>query len=540
MWDVFVSYARRDADQVRPAVDALRRHGLRVFVDDEGVAPFAGISATIAGELARSLVLLAWYSRDYPQRRVCQWELTTAYLAAQHEGDPRRRVLVINPEPSNDHIHPAELRDAKHWLVTDPADLESLASMVGEHVAALPGPLAAIVPTRPPRWVPAPPRLGAARFVGRLPELWQIHSALRPASILASRHGVVALRGQSGAGKTALAEEYALRYAAAYPGGIFWLALEGAGRDGGLRDGLALAASAIGIPNGGSVPSLLNRLAAALGERGQPYLWVVDDVPDDADPAAARLLVAPHPLGATLLVSTGPCFAATSYVDVGALPESDAYAMLAGELDPVDAVEREAAAALAASTGGLPARIEYARQRLRARPGASRYADVLAAGLPQPGERRSARRTIQFVPRLTAVSDQERHAAFDIQIELATRVGLQPLGAEEGLLREALASLYSLFRFSRNRLQAAEAESFPHLSPVVDRMLNEVLRPFLTRWHPRLLDHEQSRTDGITAREYEQNWSEEAALRADLAALAGPLREIASALSDISGSDLGV
>jgi hypothetical protein len=544
MWDVFLSYPRRQADQVRPALDALRRHGLRVFVDDAGVAPFASISTTIAGELARSRVLLAWYSREYPLRRACQWELTAAYLAAQHEGDPRRRVLVINPEPTSDHIHPAELRDARHWLGNvDGDDLTLLAGHVAEHVTALPGPLAAIAPAPPPRWFPAPPRLGAARFLGRLPELWQIHSALRPASVLTPRQGTVTLRGPSGAGKTALAEEYALRFSAAYPGGIFWLALDGAGRDGGLRDSLASVASALGIVDSGPVPRLLNRLAATFGERAAPYLWIVDDVPDSLDPAAVRLLAAPHPLGATLLVSTGPDLAATPWVNVAPLPAQDAYQMLVGDHEPVGAAERDAAAALAALTRGLPAAIDAARRSLRARANPSRFAVTLAElGASErliPTSGALVRRTIQFVSRLGPVSDRERKVAFDIQVELATRVGLQPLGGEDGVLREALTSLYSLFTFIRSRLQDS-AEPLPNLEPVAYRLLNDVLRPFLSRWHPRLLAHEQRRPEGTGAREYEQSWTAAPALRADLAELAGPLREMAAELAEISGSDLGL
>ena len=67
---------------------------------------------------ARSRVLLAYYSQHYPTRRACQWELTAAFLAAQRLGDPRQRVLVINPErnaqgaPLVGHIEPVQLRDA--------------------------------------------------------------------------------------------------------------------------------------------------------------------------------------------------------------------------------------------------------------------------------------------------------------------------------------------------------------------------------------------------------------------------------------------
>ncbi|WP_344568773.1 toll/interleukin-1 receptor domain-containing protein [Streptomyces axinellae] len=98
MWDVFFSYSRGDAERVRPSLEVLRGAGLKVFTDETGVAGFSGISRTIRTELARSYALLAFYSREYPEREACQWELTAAYLAGLAEGDPRARVMVVNPE----------------------------------------------------------------------------------------------------------------------------------------------------------------------------------------------------------------------------------------------------------------------------------------------------------------------------------------------------------------------------------------------------------------------------------------------------------
>jgi hypothetical protein len=64
-------------------------------------------------------------------------------------------------------------------------------------------------------------------FIGRLPDLWKLHSALRGAesAIITgeSPSGLAQLSGMGGVGKSLLAEEYALRFSAAYPGGIFWL-----------------------------------------------------------------------------------------------------------------------------------------------------------------------------------------------------------------------------------------------------------------------------------------------------------------------------
>ena len=99
-WDVFVSYARADLDAVIQIAAALKARGLGVWRDEEEIEEFEAITRSVREGVARSRVLLAYYSRRYPTRRACQWELTAAFLAAQRLGDPRERVLVVNPERS--------------------------------------------------------------------------------------------------------------------------------------------------------------------------------------------------------------------------------------------------------------------------------------------------------------------------------------------------------------------------------------------------------------------------------------------------------
>ena len=49
--------------------------------------------------------------------------------------------------------------------------------------------------------------------------------------------------------------------------------------------------------------------------------------------------------------------------------------------------------------------------------------------------------------------DVERDAAWEMYVELITRVGVVKLGPDEGLVREALSSLYSLFDTTREILR---------------------------------------------------------------------------------------
>ena len=50
-------------------------------------------------------------------------------------------------------------------------------------------------------------------------------------------------------------------------------------------------------------------------------------------------------------------------------------------------------------------------------------------------------------------NDAERLAAWELYVELITRVAVVPLPAGEGLLREALTSLYTLFAATRDILR---------------------------------------------------------------------------------------
>lgn len=91
----------------------------------------------------------------------------------------------------------------------------------------------------------------------------------------------------------------------------------------------------------------------------------------------------------------------------------------------------------------------------------------------------------RFVEAEFAPADADRKAAWELYIELATRISTQPLPAGQGVDETALASLHSLFATSREIMKrhGREAAAFARIGITV---LNHVLRPFLTRWHPVL------------------------------------------------------
>ena len=234
-YDLFVSYRRKDSDWVLPLVEKLRRaHGLRIWLDQSDIESFESSTAAIANGLANSRAMLAWYSATYPESRPCQWELTNGFLAAARHGAPAERVLVVNPEPGNAHIHPLELRDQNFQSVvgTAPQQLDPAARAIAQHLRTLgPTTLGESRRLAGPHWYGRSP-VSSNRFVGRLAALWRIHSGLH-----GIEHGIVAresvpvvqVRGLGGLGKSLLAEEYALRFGAAFPAGVFWLQAPGLG-----------------------------------------------------------------------------------------------------------------------------------------------------------------------------------------------------------------------------------------------------------------------------------------------------------------------
>jgi hypothetical protein len=353
-FDIFISYRRKDAEQVMPLVPALRRHGLTVWLDQSEIGEFAPITDKIRQGLGESKVLLAWYSEDYPQSRPCQMELTAALLAAQREGDVRRRVLVVNPITSAAHIEPVELRDAQYASApSNAAGYDALAERVAAHVVDVQTPLGGISPIVPPGQY-GRKLTGANRFVGRLPDLWRIHSTLHAieSAIVTgtATSALVFLSGLGGMGKSLLAEEYALRFGAAFPGGIFWLRAHGNNpthavnvehQTGRLAQFIAMAL-AFGIETRGIKPDEVEgHLRARLVLQGKPFLWIVDDLASGLDAEDVRAWLAPHPLGKTLITTQSREYAAVgTLLPLDVLRGHESVALLCSRRQPATAAER--------------------------------------------------------------------------------------------------------------------------------------------------------------------------------------------------------
>ena len=138
--------------------------------------------------------------------------------------------------------------------------------------------------------------------------------------------------------------------------------------------------------------------------------------------------------------------------------------------------------------------------------------------------------------------ERELEAAWEMYIELATRISTQALRDDEGILREALESLHDLFSITREilrrhgptvaRKKGEGTHSFAELAVYV---LNYTIRPVLAKWHPLLENYEASRPEDRSVVEHEAAWERATELRADLEELRGSLLAYANLLADVAG-----
>ena len=383
LFDVFVSYRRTDQAIVRLLVDSLKRRGLVVWFDETSIPDFGGITDSVRQGLAESKALLVFYSAEYPQSSPCQWELTAAFLASSRLGDPRRRVLVVNPEPGPGHIEPVELREALHLTIDGEGHggIEQIADAVAVQVDRLHGELGAGI-LAPSLWLPTKPS-AATRFVGRWREMWRIHSALHAPETATTQgavgQGAVQVRGLGGIGKSLLAREYALRFEARYPGGVFWLYAQGdltvessrqerdALRLGQLRGFAASvlgAESAVGLDllSPQDIEAVLrNSLASS-----EPCLWVVDDLPAGLAADEVYRWLGPTATTSTLITTrSGEYGALVHEVALSVLEPEEALEVLLARRKPADDEELAAAKAVVAELGGHALAIDVAGATLR-------------------------------------------------------------------------------------------------------------------------------------------------------------------------------
>ncbi len=357
LYDVFFSYPWADSKNALRLAGALQTRGLTVWLDRKEIDTFESITRSIEFGLRHAKTLMAFYSENYVKSRICQWELTSAYLAAEIEceGGAKNRVLVINPCSSHHHI-PSVLRDNIYKSLDGESDNDHLkaADDVAGHISSIQKTFGELQKLGPPEWYPER-TTEWPRFVGRLNEMWGIHSLLKARDTVGS-HGkpgnVALISGFGGVGKTLLAEEYALRFGSAYPGGVFWLKATGSPDSDEQEAIRSVQLRRLAEQQGIDVRNLTtDRILAALSEKihskGAPCLWVVDDLPGGLSRIELNAWLGPNSLCGTLFTTKSQRHAVgKKEIPLESLSRFDAMTLLCAHVEIAKTQEPAAVALL--------------------------------------------------------------------------------------------------------------------------------------------------------------------------------------------------
>lgn len=370
--DLLICFDHASAVQVKRLTAALAAGGVSCHTSE------CSSSSDLDPRLATSKALLIWASEEFFRARGGQTHLAMAVIAEGREPPfSPNRVILINAQAGLRHVYPLFLRErmlGQSPELPDAPDFEALAATVREHCGKLDSTLGELYPSATSGWQAPYDRLShpPAQFYGRERELWDIHTTLAPQNDSApSRfpgHGpVVIVSGEAGQGKSSLAREYAFRFGAAYPGGVFYLSAQEALPAPSLKALLSNPAlkpqllalihqmnPASGLNDATPLSIVRDQIADLLESRDQPCLWIVDDIPDGLNGPALSQWLAPNPFGRTLALSRSQRYhPRADSIHLPALDTSASLKLLTHDAQ-IGQDEREAAAWLLDELGRHP------------------------------------------------------------------------------------------------------------------------------------------------------------------------------------------
>lgn len=117
--------------------------------------------------------------------------------------------------------------------------------------------------------------------------------------------------------------------------------------------------------------------------------------------------------------------------------------------------------------------------------------------------------------------EKDREAAWELYVEMLTRIATQPLPESHGDEQTALGSVFSLFSITRDVLKrkGRDCVQFTKVAVVV---LNQIVRPFTAKWHRLSID-----------KAFESE-TQRKGFREELAELQNELRKYTKLLADIA------
>ena len=95
--------------------------------------------------------------------------------------------------------------------------------------------------------------------------------------------------------------------------------------------------------------------------------------------------------------------------------------------------------------------------------------------------------------------EEDKDAAWDLYVEMLTRITTQHLPTKSGNEQAALDSIYSLFPITREILHRRGRRTI-RFTKVAIPILNQLIRPFTTKWHQKSLS--KGFDDPLTCREF--------------------------------------
>lgn len=118
--------------------------------------------------------------------------------------------------------------------------------------------------------------------------------------------------------------------------------------------------------------------------------------------------------------------------------------------------------------------------------------------------------------------DEDKAAAWELYVELLTRITTQPLAEHEGDEETALKSIHAIFGLTREIIKE-NGRGCIEFTKIAIVVLNQVIRPFTARWHRLAIAG--AFADPARCREF----------REELEVLQQKLRDYTGLLADVAG-----
>ena len=110
---------------------------------------------------------------------------------------------------------------------------------------------------------------------------------------------------------------------------------------------------------------------------------------------------------------------------------------------------------------------------------------------------KSIKLNVKFASMDFAPNDVDREAAWELYVELLTRITTQSLPLSDGDEKTALDSVYSIFPTTREILKR-KGRQCVGFTKIAIPVLNQIVRPFTAKWHKLSLNNAFDNTEKCT------------------------------------------